>query len=133
MNVYYTLNLTVFFPEPQNPTPTITITSSDDQPLNDKAEVTVKMEGLVMIKDNSNIDMSLALGAVIAIYHIYNFEYPAQLKKTFTFIEAFVLKVEKSEIAYCCAEGCQCTQTVNPPPRPPQKTKKRILPLEDRR
>ena len=97
-NIYYTLNLTIFFQEPQNPTPTITISASDDQPLSDKSEVTVKMEGLVMIKENGNVDVSLALGALLAIYHLYNLEYPAQLRKTFSFIEAFILKVDNVKL-----------------------------------
>ena len=56
------------------------------------------MEGLVMIKDNGNVDISLALGAVIAMFHLYNLEYPAQLRKTFSFIEAFILKVDKVKL-----------------------------------
>ncbi len=52
------------------------------------------MDGHKMIMDNGEVDISLAVSVVLAIYQIYDVAYPSQLKKTFSFLEAFVLKLE---------------------------------------
>lgn len=46
-----------------------------------------------MIMDKGEVDVSLAVSVVLAIYQIYNVAYPSQLKKTFSFLESFILKL----------------------------------------
>ena len=76
------------------PTPTITLSSSDGKPLSDRTSVNVQMDGHKMIVENGEVDISAAVSVMLAIYHIYNVAYPSQLKRTFSFLEAFILKLE---------------------------------------
>lgn len=80
----------MLFQDPLSPTPTITLNSGDGKPLSDCTSVNVQMDGHKMIVDNGEVDISLA----VAIYQIYNVAYPSQLKKTFSFLESFILKLE---------------------------------------
>lgn len=84
----------MLFQDPLSPTPTITLNSSDGKPLSDCTSVNVQMDGHKMIVDNGEVDISLAVSVVLAIYQIYNVAYPSQLKKTFSFLETFILKLE---------------------------------------
>ena len=52
------LSLNLFSQEPLNPTPTIVVYSGDDKPLNDEAEITIKMEDHAMIMDNKVLCIS---------------------------------------------------------------------------
>ncbi|XP_031725795.1 uncharacterized protein LOC116395805 isoform X4 [Anarrhichthys ocellatus] len=71
--------------EPLSPTPTIVLSSSDGKPLSDGTDVFVAVDGQKMMVDNEDADGSLAMGVVLALYH---------LKKTFSFLEAFILKLD---------------------------------------
>lgn len=52
------------------------------------------MNGHKIIMDNGEVDISLAVSVVLVINQIYNVAYPSQLKKTFSFLEAFILKLD---------------------------------------
>ncbi|KAK9521455.1 hypothetical protein VZT92_021259 [Zoarces viviparus] len=81
--------------EPLSPTPTIVLSSSDGKPLSDSTEVFIAVDGQKMMVDNEDADISLAMGVVLALYHVFDLAYPCQLKKTFSFLEAFILKLDK--------------------------------------
>ncbi|CAI5676821.1 unnamed protein product [Oreochromis niloticus] len=79
--------------DPHSSIPTIVLSSSDGKPLSDSTEVNVQMDGQKMILDSGEMDISLAMGIVFSLYHVYNVAYPSELKKTFCFLEAFVLNL----------------------------------------
>ncbi|XP_024655201.1 uncharacterized protein LOC112430920 isoform X3 [Maylandia zebra] len=86
-------HLFVINKDPHSPIPTIVLSSSDGKPLSDSTEVNVQMDGQKMILDSGEMDISLAMGIVFSLYHVYNVAYPSELKKTFCFLEAFVLNL----------------------------------------
>ncbi|XP_076736415.1 uncharacterized protein LOC112430631 [Maylandia zebra] len=86
-------HLFVINKDPHSPIPTIVLSSSDGKPLSDSTEVNVQMDGQKRILDSGEMDISLAMGIVFSLYHVYNVAYPSELKKTFCFLEAFVLNL----------------------------------------
>ncbi|KAK6488871.1 hypothetical protein HHUSO_G7826, partial [Huso huso] len=55
-----------------------------------------------MLTDDLNLDVSLALGAVFSLYYIFGIEYPKQTRKTMSFLEAFVFKLNTSKTVPIC-------------------------------
>lgn len=63
-----------------------------DKPPHKDTEITIKMDGHDMVVDQKGgMDMTLGLGAVLALFHVFIIAYPSQLKKTFAFIDTFIL------------------------------------------
>ena len=52
-----------------------------------------------MRTDNGEVDISLAVSGLSAIYQIYNVAFSSQLKEKFTFLKAFSWKLETPSIA----------------------------------
>ena len=78
------------------PTPTIVLSNCKKEcPLQSSA-ITVKMDETEMLLDDGSIDISLALAIVLSLYHIFQVEYPKNLRKTISFLESFVLKMKVS-------------------------------------
>ena len=63
------------------PTPTTTIDCSEDKPPHKDTEITIKMDGHDMVVDQKgDMDMTLGLGAVLALFRVFIMKYPSQLK-----------------------------------------------------
>ncbi|XP_071353416.1 uncharacterized protein, partial [Trachinotus anak] len=81
----------------QNPvyaTPTIVLRDVRNEcPLQSSA-ITVKMDDTEMILDGGSVDISPALAVAFSLYHVIQVEYPRNLRKTVSFLEAFVFKIK---------------------------------------
>ncbi|GLD63211.1 sterile alpha motif domain-containing protein 3-like isoform X1 [Lates japonicus] len=82
--------------DPVYPTPTIVVSNcKNENPLQSNA-ITVKMDDTEMLLDDGSVDVSLALAIAFSLYHIFQIEYPENLRKTVSFLEAFVFKMKGS-------------------------------------
>lgn len=78
--------------DPVYPTPTIVMVDcKDGNPLSSDS-VSIKMDGEDMVEDDGGIDISLAISLLYALYQIYNIAYPKGVRKTVSFLEAFIFK-----------------------------------------
>nr|XP_054599286.1 uncharacterized protein LOC129163949 [Nothobranchius furzeri]XP_054599287.1 uncharacterized protein LOC129163950 [Nothobranchius furzeri] len=82
--------------DPVFPTPTVVLTDCrDEDPLQSEA-ITVKMDNEEILLDDGSVDISLALAATFSLYHIFQVQYPKNLRKTVSFLETFVFKMKRS-------------------------------------
>lgn len=73
----------VLFQEPPSPTFIIVLKSSNGKPLGESTDVFIAADGLKMIIDTKEADISFPMGFVLAVYRVFNLAYPCQLKKFF--------------------------------------------------
>lgn len=76
------------------PTPTIVLSDCTNECPLQSGAINVKMDDTEMLLDDGSVDISLALAVTFSLYHIFQVEYPINLKKTVSFLEAFVFKMK---------------------------------------
>nr|XP_054588539.1 sterile alpha motif domain-containing protein 3-like [Nothobranchius furzeri] len=82
--------------DPVFPTPTVVLTGCrDENPLQSEA-ITVKMDNEEILLDDGSVDISLALAVTFCLYHIFQVQYPKNLRKTVSFLETFVFEMKGS-------------------------------------
>ena len=64
-------------------------------------DILVVADGCCVVTDDGSCDFTLGLSLVMAVYWLYGFEYPKELRKTFSFLEkcVFNLKSTRSTMA----------------------------------
>jgi hypothetical protein len=71
--------------------------AKDGNPLSSR-QLSIAMDGVQVVEEDAEMDVSLAISCLMALYFVYSVQYPARLRNTMLFFEKFVFKLSKDTV-----------------------------------
>lgn len=58
----------------------------------------IALDGIQVLTEDSSMDISYAMSALMSLYFVFPVQYPKQLRKTLIFIERFMLGIKDHSV-----------------------------------
>nr|XP_061822712.1 uncharacterized protein LOC133610451 [Nerophis lumbriciformis] len=84
--------------EPSVPTPAIMLHNTHEGNPLQAQRITLYLDGIQVLTEDSSMDISYAMSALMSLYIVFAVQYPKELRKTLIFIERFVLRIKDHSV-----------------------------------
>ncbi|XP_061825799.1 uncharacterized protein [Nerophis lumbriciformis] len=84
--------------EPSVPTPAIMLHNTHEGNPLQAQRITLYLDGIQVLTEDSSMDISYAMSALMSLYFVFAVQYPKELRKTLIFIERFVLGIKDHSV-----------------------------------